>query len=141
MANQERRLRLPGDIQRVRAACDFVVSAAREAGMDEDGVFQCQLSIEEVFTNIVEHGYKHQGDNKSIEIITEVSDDVLRIRIADEAPQFDPLALDEPDPGASLEQRGEGGWGVFFVRKYMDAIRYHFSGSRNWLTLEKKITK
>ena len=69
MAERERRLRLPGKIEQVRAACDFVVQAAEDAGFGDDGVFQSQLAVEEIFTNIVEHGYEHDGEGKTIEII------------------------------------------------------------------------
>ena len=72
MAEIERRLSLPGKLEQVRAACDFVVKAAEDAGFGDDGIFQSQLAVEEVFTNIVEHGYEHDGGDKSIEIVTKI---------------------------------------------------------------------
>jgi len=137
--SEKRGLRLPGVIGQVRAACDFVASIAREVGMGDDGIFQCQLSVEEIFTNIVEHGYNHQGANQSIYIVCEVSDEKLFISIIDEAPPFNPLKLNNPDPDVPLWERDEGGWGVYFVRQYMDSIRYRFENQRNRLILEKKI--
>jgi serine/threonine-protein kinase RsbW len=138
MATVERRLRLPGELDQVRAACDFVVQVAEDAGLDERGVFQCQLSVEEIFTNIVEHGYEYQGSDKSIEIVCRYNREKLLITIMDEAPPFNPLALETPDATADLWSRGDGGWGVFFVRQYMDDIRYQYE-DRNCLILEKKI--
>lgn len=138
MASVERRLHLPGELDQVRAACDFVVQVAEEAGLDERGVFQCQLSVEEIFTNIVEHGYEYNGSDKSIDIVCEYDQEKLIIIIMDDAPPFNPLALDTPDATADLWSRGNGGWGVFFVRQYMDDIRYEFE-DRNRLILEKKI--
>ena len=139
MATGERRLRLPGDISQVRAACEFVVEAARDIGLGDDGVFQCQLSVEEIFTNIVEHGYNYNGEDKSIEIICEVYDNSLLISIIDEAPPFNPLELGSPDRDTSLWDRDTGGWGVYFVQQYMDDVRYRFENHRNRLILEKKI--
>lgn len=138
MAERERRLRLPGKIEEVRAACDFVVRAARDAGFGEDGIFQSQLAVEEIFTNIVEHGYGHDGGSKTIELITEITDEALFISILDEAPHFNPLTLDKPNPEASLWEREEGGWGVYFVRQYMDNVSYKLDDNRNRLILEKK---
>ncbi|MGJ3240529.1 MAG: ATP-binding protein [Anaerolineae bacterium] len=141
MAERERRLQLPGKIEQVRAACDFVVKAAEDAGFSDDGIFQSQLAVEEIFTNIIEHGYGHQGDNKKIELVTEITDDALLISIYDEAPHFNPLELDAPNPKLSLWEREHGGWGVYFVRQYMDDVRYKLDGNRNRLILEKKRPK
>ncbi|MEM9952020.1 MAG: ATP-binding protein [Chloroflexota bacterium] len=137
MADSERKLRLSGKIEQVRKACDFIVTVTEEAGFDEKSVFQSQLAVEEIFTNIVEHGYKHKGADKTIDIITLLSTDKLIIKILDDAPLFNPLTLDEPDPKASLWDRKGGGWGVYFVRQYMDDVRYKLYGNRNSIILEK----
>lgn len=141
MAEHERRLRLPGKIEQVRAACDFVVQAAEDAGFGEDGVFQSQLAVEEIFTNIIEHGYEHDGENKTIELVAKITSESLFISILDEAPHFNPLTLDSPNPEASLWERERGGWGVYFVRQYMDAVSYKLDDNRNSLILEKKRPK
>jgi serine/threonine-protein kinase RsbW len=141
MAEHERRLRLSGEIQQVRAACDFVVEAARDAGFGDDGIFQSQLAIEEIFTNIVEHGYQHNGSDKSIDIVIHVRDDTMAISIIDDAELYNPLRREEPDPETPLWERQGGGWGVYFVRRYMDAVRYTQQNNRNCLILEKKIPK
>jgi len=138
MAERERRLRLPGKIEQVRAACDFVVKAAEDAGLGDDGVFQSQLAVEEIFTNIVEHGYGHDGGSKTIELMAEITDELLIISIFDEAPHFNPLTLDSPNREASLWEREGGGWGVHFVRQYMDKVSYKLDNNRNRLILEKK---
>lgn len=141
MAEHERRLRLPGKIEQVRVACDFVVQVAEDAGFGEDGVFQCQLAVEEIFTNIIEHGYNHDGASKIIELVARITNESLFISILDEAPHFNPLTLDNPDPEASLWERERGGWGVYFVRQYMDNVNYKLDGNRNSLILEKKRPK
>lgn len=138
MNQQTHRLRLPGIIDQVRAACDFVVSVAEQAGLGDDSVFQTQLAVEEVFTNIVEHGYQHDGGDKHIEIVIEISDKTFRISIIDEAPPFNPLEKDDADPETDLWERENGGWGIYFVRQYMDDISYRFADERNHLILDKK---
>lgn len=139
MSGKQKSLRLPGDIEQVRAACDFVVGVATEVGFGDDAVFQCQLSVEEIFTNIVEHGYKFAGADKWIEIICTVENDMLTISIVDQAPLFNPLEMNNPDPTTDLWERDDGGWGVFFVRQYMDAVRYQPKDGHNRIILEKRI--
>lgn len=138
MNAHERRLRLPGKLEQVQAACDFVIKAAKAADFDDEGIFQIQLSVEEIFTNIVEHGYGSDGDDKSIDIIANITDKSLFISILDEAPPFNPLLIQAPDPEASLWERQVGGWGIYFVRQYMDDVQYQLDNNRNRITLEKK---
>jgi serine/threonine-protein kinase RsbW len=137
----ERKLRLPGEIEQVRAACEFVVEVARSAGFGDDGIFQSQLAVEEIFTNIVEHGYGYDGSDKHIDIVTEITDDALVISILDEAEPFNPLDLEAPDPSTPLWEREGGGWGVYFVQQYMDDVRYKLDNNRNRLILTKKLPK
>lgn len=140
MSGKQKKLRLPGNIEQVRAACDFVVEVAMEAGLGDDGVFQIQLSVEEIFTNIVEHGYKFAGDDKWIDITCTISSEMLVIAMMDEAPLFNPLDMDDPDPEKDLWERDDGGWGVFFVRQYMDAVRYQPQDGHNQIILEKHLS-
>jgi serine/threonine-protein kinase RsbW len=139
VSSKQHRLRVPGELEQVRVACDFVANVAREFGMGDDGAFQCQLSVEEICTNIVEHGYDFKGTDKTIEIMCEQRDEMLYIAIWDDAPPFNPIELGDPDPQASLWEREGGGWGVFFVKQYMNSIRYVYDNNRNCLILEKKI--
>lgn len=133
-------LRVPGVMDQVRVACDFVTNLAYEAGMDEDFIFQCELSVDEICTNIIEHGYHHDGSQKYIEVMVEPFADFWRITIMDEAPRFNPLNTADPDPNALLEDRGNGGWGIYFVKQYMNNISYRYENGRNCLILEKYLT-
>ncbi len=139
MAKLRRRLRVPGELQQMRTAMQFVKNVAHEAGVSDDGLFQIELSVEEIFTNIIEHGYHYNGADKSVEIFCEADGETLWVALGDEAPPFNPLEQPDADPQASLEERGDGGWGIAFVRRYMDKLYYHYANQRNWLILEKKI--
>jgi anti-sigma regulatory factor (Ser/Thr protein kinase) len=139
MAVQERRLTIPGVMDKIEEACDFVDSVVRDAGLSSDAVYHCHLSVEEVLTNIVEHGYHFNGGDKSIDISVLPYPDRVLIVIADDAPPFDPLARPEPNPKAPLMDREGGGWGIFFVKKFMDGISYRHDRGRNHLILEKRI--
>ncbi|PJF20705.1 MAG: ATP-binding protein, partial [Phototrophicales bacterium] len=65
--------------------------------------------------------------------------DRLSVTILDDAIPFNPLECAEPNPTAALEEREGGGWGIFFVKKYMDRVTYQYAEQRNQLTLEKRI--
>jgi anti-sigma regulatory factor (Ser/Thr protein kinase) len=135
-----KKLRVPGVIDQVRVACDFVTQIAHDAGMDDNFIFQCELSVDEVCTNIIEHGYHHNGAEKSIEVIVENFPEFWRITITDEAPRFNPLEQEDPDPGKTLWERDNGGWGIYFVKQYMNTMAYRFENGRNCLILEKRLS-
>lgn len=139
MGVTERRTSVSGDIESVRLACDFVVEFVKEAELGEDVAFQAELSVEEVCTNIVEHGYNHDGSDKKIEIVCSYQDHDLRITIIDQAPPFNPLELKDPNPDTPLWDRKGGGWGVYFVKQYMTSVSYELVGGKNHLILTKKL--
>ncbi len=56
----ERRLTIPGVLERIPEACDFVVQAAEAAGLDERAVYYCQMAVDEWCTNVIEHGYSQR---------------------------------------------------------------------------------
>lgn len=141
MHRNENHLRITAVLDQVPAACGFVAAAAVQAGLDEHAVYHCQLAVDEACTNIVEHGYHDPGENQVIDIICQADSHSRRftIFILDDGPAFDPLSLPDPDPTASLERRGSGGWGIHFIKKFMDEVSYTRQDHRNHLTLVKYI--
>lgn len=136
---EERRLRIPGLIEKVRVACDFVVEAAQRAGLDERAVYHCQLAVDEACTNIVEHGYGRNGRDNVIDIICRSEDNRFVITVLDDSTAFDPFDRADSDPATVLDDRGEGGWGIYFIKKVMDEVAYQRQGGRNRLTMIKLV--
>lgn len=138
MIVEERRLRIAGLRERVPVACEFVVEAARRAGLDERAVHHCQLAIDEACTNVIEHGYGNGGEQYAIDIVCRNEGSRFSITVSDDSPPFDPLRYDDPDPMASLEDREPGGWGIFFIKKVMDEVFYQYE-DRNSLMMVKHV--
>ena len=140
MGAKQRRMSVTGIIDNVRSACDFVVDFVNDVSLGDDIAFQSELAVEEICTNIVEHGYQYNGSDKKIDIVCIYSDHRLEIRIIDEAPLFNPLEMEEPDPETSLFDRVDGGWGVYFVKQYMTSVTYEVIDNHNNLVLTKQIS-
>lgn len=140
MVTQEHRLTVPARIEKIETACEFVSGIARSLKMGDDAIYHCYLSVEEICMNIIEHGYADSSDgNPVIEVLCEVYPDRLSIVLMDDADQFNPLLLRDPDPTAPLMERKGGGWGVYFVKKFMDRVDYRFAANRNQFVMEKLI--
>lgn len=138
MEKQESRLTIPAVLNELAAACEFVAERARAAGLDDNAVYHCHLSVEEVCTNVIEHGYEFQGDDKVIDIVCNNHPGEFVISIIDDAPAFDPLSLPPPDPSAPVWEREGGGWGVYFVKQFMDDVSYKFLSGRNHFMMIKR---
>lgn len=137
---EERRLIVPALLSEVTRACSFVEEAAQAAGLDERGVYHCQLAVDEWCTNVVEHGYGGQGDeNGVIEVDCRSEADRIIITISDDSPPFDPMHLSDPKTDQALEEREPGGLGWYLVKKLMDRLSYEYSDAHNRLTMVKMI--
>ena len=140
MASSKSTLRIPAAIDQIRRAVLFVATVVQRMEMDDDGAHQVQIAVEEIITNIIEHGYAARTQSAAIDIAVERDGQQVVITITDDAPLFNPLLNTEPDPQTPLEERTKGGWGVYFVKQYVDAIHYQAVLNRNQITLIKKIT-
>jgi anti-sigma regulatory factor (Ser/Thr protein kinase) len=139
MVGSDTQLTIPAVMEKIEEACEFVNLRARKAGLREDAVYHCHLSVEEALTNIIEHGYRFHGDGQVIDLVVSNTPDTFAVTIIDDASKFNPLSLPEPDPSTPLMEREGGGWGVFFLRKFMDRVAYSYDGNRNHLRMEKRI--
>ncbi|MAU11073.1 MAG: hypothetical protein CL607_14725 [Anaerolineaceae bacterium] len=139
MASSKSTLRIPAAIDQIRRAVLFVATSSQRMGMGTDGAHQVQIAVEEIITNIVEHGYRADPQSAVIDIAVEREGQQVIITITDDAPLFNPLLNTEPDPHTPLEDRKTGGWGVYFVKQYVDAVHYRAASNRNQITLIKKI--
>ncbi len=136
----ERHLIIPGVLNKVPEACEFVVQAAESAGLDERSIYYCQMAVDEWCTNVIEHGYGEENERNRLEIICQCTQNYLSITISDDSPPFDPTALPDEEPSQLLEEREPGGLGWFFIRKIMDEVNYEYRDGRNNLTMIKRGT-
>ena len=120
-----------------RLAEDAEAFCAAE-GVGADAAFAMNLCLDEVFTNIVEYGYR--GAEGEIEVELACGGGSLRAVVRDSAPPFNPLTeAKAPDLDAALEDRQIGGLGIYFVKKQMDEVEYAYANGRNELRLSKRL--
>jgi serine/threonine-protein kinase RsbW len=131
------KLRVKADLENLSSIADFTTSSTHELGLNEKGVFQLQLAVDEVASNIILHGYTHQTGPIHITIWKE--NDKIIIQIQDRGEPFNPLKADEPDLGAPLEERSPGGLGIHFLKTMTNSVHYQFNDGKNILTLIKTL--
>lgn len=110
-----------------------------EWDISKDVAFSMNLALEEIVTNIINHGYEGR-EEYPITIRFSLEKHNLRIQIKDGAPEFNPLELPEPeDLDKPLEERKIGGLGIHLVKKFTDNFSYRRSNNKNIVTLIKRL--
>lgn len=135
----ERHFKIAAQMQNIASACDFVINAARAAGLSEQGVYHCHLAVDEACTNIIEHGFLVSSPENIIHIICAFHEDTLTIVIEDNGKPFDPTQVQDPDITLDIQERQLGGYGVFFIKRFMDEVSYEHADEVNRLVLLKHV--
>jgi serine/threonine-protein kinase RsbW len=116
------RLAVSSDVTRCAEVRQFVRDSLTEAGAGPSDVADVVQAVDELVTNVIEHGYDNgPGD---IEVTVDTASGRATIRIADHAPAYDPTAHAEPLLDLPLELRPLGGMGIHLVRSLTDEMRH-----------------
>lgn len=102
-----------------------------------DVVWKLRVALDEIVANIVSYGTRAEKSS-SIDVWFSREGALVRVRIADDGPPFDPLARPDPDVTLPLHLRQVGGLGIKLVRSLMDEVHYERT-SHNILTIGKRI--
>jgi len=136
----ECRLVTSGRLDQLSDISEFVVQAARQAGLNEKDVFHVQAAVDEACANIVEHAYNGQ-EGGDITLKCRWTEDTFTVIIHDSGSSFDPEAVPPPNLSDDLCARKAGGLGLYFMRKMMDQVCFEFDpDAGNTLTMIKRIT-
>lgn len=129
----------PAQLDQLSAIGEFVTAAARQTTMGDRDVFAIQMAVDEAATNIILHGYAGRPGG-SIRLACWQEGDDLVIEVRDQGEPFDISEVPEPDLHAPLEDRREGGLGVFLMRRMMDRVEFARLGEENVLTMARHCT-
>ena len=129
----------PAQLDQLSAIADFITEAARQLHMGERDIFAVQMAVDEAVTNIITHGYPGQPDG-SLDISCRKKGDDLIVEIRDRGSPFDPDEVPEPDLHTPLEDRREGGLGIFLMRRMMDRVEFAHLDGENVLTMARHCT-
>lgn len=115
----------------------FVKQSAKEAALEENEVWRLELAADEVFVNIVKHGY--QDKTGDVEVTCEIYESEFRIVFRDKGVAYNPLTNSSSfQPENVRSSKADGGFGIYFVLKMMDRVEYERVNEQNVLTLVKR---
>jgi anti-sigma regulatory factor (Ser/Thr protein kinase) len=128
---------LKSDISELKILAENIENFGSDNGIPDKTVFELNLVLDELFTNLVSYGC--QSDRHKFEIIMKLKDGFLTLLIEDDGHMFNPLKAPEPEMECACEERKIGGLGIYFMRKIMDSIEYSWEDGKNKLKLVKNI--
>ena len=110
-------------------------SCLRFAGFEDSVIEHLALAIREAAANAIQHG-NAQDSGKTAEVVFDLTEDCIEIRIRDQGEGFDPASL--PDPLAPDNILKGTGRGIFLMRQLMDEVEFGFDGGME-VTMRKRL--
>ena len=93
------------------------------AGFDEDASHYVNVAVRESLVNAIRHGNR-MDESKRVLVDFALYPDRMEVGVVDQGEGFDPDSL--PDPTAEENILKTSGRGIFFMRSFMDEVRYAF---------------
>jgi serine/threonine-protein kinase RsbW len=116
----------------------FLKGSWADLDVTEKVQMELQLSIEELFMNMVRHN--PDSANTDIELWIEKEDDTIKISLSDfEEVPFDLTNTKAIDFDAYFEEKKFGGLGIHLVKELMDDIKFQHSKGISTITLTKQL--
>lgn len=126
---------------------------------------QLELSIEEIFINIVDYAFLNNSNKNKITIEYNIEKDInfknnidsennsnseknlnhkknpskVVVKFVDGGIPYNPLKNENPNISLSSDERDIGGLGILLVKKNVDNIDYKYKNKKNILTIKKMI--
>ena len=128
-----------GKKENISSMLDFLVSFTKDNNFPKTFTNQILVVGDELFSNIVRHGYQDSGGPVYITQIYDEENNQLTLVIADEAKEFNQLSVNNEK--ITEDNLRIGGLGIFIVKQIMDDCSYQRKDDKNILTLKKKFDK
>ena len=125
-------LTLRNDVSEISRLVDRIDAFGVEAGLPPDVTFRLTLSLDEIVSNVIRHGFDDDAEHQILVTLV-VADGHVTATVVDDGSAFDPREAPLPDLDAPLEKRQAGGLGMHLVRETMDEIDYRREDGRNIL--------
>ncbi len=97
------------------------------------------IAVSELFTNIAHYSYTSVPGNVDIKIEITENPRAAAITFSDYGAPFNPLSAKDPDTTLTIDNRKEGGLGIYIVKNLMDEVAYKYENGKNIIRIIKAI--
>ncbi|MFH1144553.1 MAG: ATP-binding protein [Candidatus Eisenbacteria bacterium] len=133
-------LRIPGRLDWLDLVDRTAGGIAAQLAFSQEDADGISNSVLEAGTNAIQHGHRYNPD-LPVDILFEITDAALQVRVHDEGPGFDAqkvLRADPTDPDFLLAPRGRG---IFIMRSLMDEVIFDIREGKGCTAILTKYRK
>ncbi|MDR2780091.1 MAG: ATP-binding protein [Synergistaceae bacterium] len=128
----------PAKISEIEKIYEFISFVLSESGIDAAVETLFKMAADEIFSNIVNHGFGGLRDG-DVKVSIQTGDGEVSMTFRDRGRPFDPMSIPAPDISLGMEERLVGGLGVYIVRGSFDEVRYSFENGFNVFAVKKRL--
>ncbi|MGE5256153.1 MAG: ATP-binding protein [Hyphomicrobiales bacterium] len=129
---------LKNNLAELSTLCEKLESIGEALGLPRRSLFEINLALDELFTNIISYGFADQSEHV-IRVCISADDNLLTVVLEDDGIPFNPVERQSPELPCDLENCKVGGLGIHLVKNLVDEVVYRRSADKNVLTLKKVI--
>lgn len=130
---------LAADVSSLPKGRAIINEVCQKLLIDEQMTYDILLAVDEVLSNVIEHGYAGLEPGEMI-LAWSQENGRLILEITDFGRVFQPREPQTPDIEAIFESGRQGGLGLFIVYQIMDDVSYQSAADGNKTTLVKNLT-
>jgi len=123
---KEAQLQLLSRYENIELAEHVLVELAVDASFEEETLYWVGMALREAIANAIKHGNKLNPDKRVFIRMAIEGGGRLEIAVEDEGDGFDAAALADPTIPENILR--ESGRGIFYMRHFMDEVRFSPSG-------------
>ena len=124
-------------VEQIETVTEFVNAELEKMDCPMKARIQLDIAIDEIVSNIAYYAYGEKTGTVTVRIEALQEENGVQLMFLDSGVPYDPLTRQDPDISAEIEERKEGGLGIFLVRKTMDDMKYEYKDGQNRLTIRK----
>ena len=132
-------LTLVNQLSEVSKLAGFVEAFGAAEGLGPEAVFNLNLALDEVVTNVIRYAHDDGGREHPIVVRLALEHGVVTAQVEDDGRAFNPLEKPAPDLSGNIDDRPIGGLGIFLVRSVMNSVEYRREDGRNVLIMRKNL--
>ena len=126
-------------VEQIETVTEFVNAELEKLDCPMKARIQLDIAIDEIVSNIAYYAYGERTGTVTVRIEALQEENGVQLMFLDSGVPYDPLTRQDPDISAEIEERKEGGLGIFLVRKTMDDMKYEYKDGQNCLTIRKSL--
>ncbi len=131
------RKKYPRNFDQIDVIVEDTARFFSEHGIDDGLRMKVDLSLEELFVNMVSYNTETDRD---ILIEMQPVERGIEVSLTDfDVERFDPTVAGEIDIDAPLSERTPGGLGLYLVLKMADSIHYEYQDRKSRITFTNRI--